>query len=978
MVTSTELLLFICFTLTAIGIALVYLFQHDHDVHDKPLKKSFDEDSTIFCYGLIFNIAVTIPAILEIVIDVVLGYGSGVQDISEKIFMVLLIAGPGTILLAIKSFNIPYLFCCIQAMQYVGCLCAILSLCHKLVPKYFKKWDVVFIQLFFGLTALFTLFDFGKESEIWPIMFAAFTAIASIGYLLFRYFKWIQSLPSLFTLLDGEYNQWSLNEKSCFLYLSSTLVTLILIPGMTALSKFPRIENFDTPVIYTFIYSLAAFMLFPCMIPGRLAKYQNIVESHRDMSSRATLRYLAHELRTPLNVICTGVEMAIADVPLKYTDVHSSLRDIQHAGIMASNIMDDLTLIEKAESGLFSLDIKKEKINQVFTHILNPIRRAVEDKGRILEINTDETVSTESYVDKVRLEVVVRTLVMAALQDSTSVSPISVFITYFARELVTTRARASSIMAAKIAVEAEESEPEALAASNSTAWSIESFCRLLSTYVDGRSPLVHPTADDMEIPGSLVNPGPQQTFGYVRIDISHQSVSYAGAAEGTSTKVLKDNHKIGNLADKIKLAGGDNKPGLGMWILQRIILLHDGLLTTQPGPGKFGQTTSIRLKLSSPIVHVSEEDQPRKLSSGLARLFNRQATHKKPHQTPMAQDGSPSAGSEADGAGSGLGGDGLEVGARTSDGAIRGRGRASISLLSDFMERGSLLSVGSIEKGKLAGRASVRSLLSVTSLPDSVQASGDNLPVYLSQNKRRSQQMSANFSRKFSRDEGDSVSGSRKSLASASGHRLQLPREVEEQDRFVASMRDTAAPSELVSALDATLSVIGSPEAQTDIQDMGLSTAGGGEEKGADTRHSFFRLQPEPLRMLIVDDSSINRRVMGKLLTRMIGAFAQVSIDEADDGQPAVNLVNQSLGPRGIQYSAIFMDNIMISMHGPKAAKLMRVNGYDGLLVGVTGNVLPEDVQDFIKHGATAVLGKPVDTTVLRQLLGEHLGLLMP
>ena len=35
-------------------------------------------------------------------------------------------------------------------------------------------------------------------------------------------------------------------------------------------------------------------------------------------------------------------------------------------------------------------------------------------------------------------------------------------------------------------------------------------------------------------------------------------------------------------------------------------------------------------------------------------------------------------------------------------------------------------------------------------------------------------------------------------------------------------------------------------------------------------------------------------------------------------------------------------------------------NGYGGLILGVTGNVLEEDVEFFIQHGANEVLGKPV------------------
>ena len=42
---------------------------------------------------------------------------------------------------------------------------------------------------------------------------------------------------------------------------------------------------------------------------------------------------------------------------------------------------------------------------------------------------------------------------------------------------------------------------------------------------------------------------------------------------------------------------------------------------------------------------------------------------------------------------------------------------------------------------------------------------------------------------------------------------------------------------------------------------------------------------------------------------------------------------------------------------------------FTGLIVGVTGNVLPQDVRDYIQHGADYVMGKPVRINELRQIL---------
>jgi CheY-like chemotaxis protein len=54
------------------------------------------------------------------------------------------------------------------------------------------------------------------------------------------------------------------------------------------------------------------------------------------------------------------------------------------------------------------------------------------------------------------------------------------------------------------------------------------------------------------------------------------------------------------------------------------------------------------------------------------------------------------------------------------------------------------------------------------------------------------------------------------------------------------------------------------------------------------------------------------------------------------------------------------MDYEMPILNGPKATQRLRELGYGVIVIGVTGNVLPEDREYFIRHGADAVLPKPV------------------
>lgn len=59
-------------------------------------------------------------------------------------------------------------------------------------------------------------------------------------------------------------------------------------------------------------------------------------------------------------------------------------------------------------------------------------------------------------------------------------------------------------------------------------------------------------------------------------------------------------------------------------------------------------------------------------------------------------------------------------------------------------------------------------------------------------------------------------------------------------------------------------------------------------------------------------------------------------------------------------YDLILMDNIMMTMGGLEATKEIRGLGYRGLIIGATGNIMPDDIELFLEAGANDVLGKPL------------------
>ena len=110
-----------------------------------------------------------------------------------------------------------------------------------------------------------------------------------------------------------------------------------------------------------------------------------------------------------------------------------------------------------------------------------------------------------------------------------------------------------------------------------------------------------------------------------------------------------------------------------------------------------------------------------------------------------------------------------------------------------------------------------------------------------------------------------------------------------------------------------------------------------------------------PLSVLVVDDSKMVRKVMGNLMNSLGHAF-----QEACDGAEAVDMVRQSIS-QSAPFDVILMDNQMPNMMGHEATKILRAElRYSGMILGVTGNALAEDIRSFISYGANTVILKPL------------------
>ena len=119
---------------------------------------------------------------------------------------------------------------------------------------------------------------------------------------------------------------------------------------------------------------------------------------------------------------------------------------------------------------------------------------------------------------------------------------------------------------------------------------------------------------------------------------------------------------------------------------------------------------------------------------------------------------------------------------------------------------------------------------------------------------------------------------------------------------------------------------------------------------------------PQLRQVLVVDDVMSNRKMLVRLLERA-GSRCQT----ATNGEEAVEVIRQNLEEENsIPFDAVLMDHEMPELTGPEATETIRRLGYSGVVLGITGNVLKEDIDYFRSKGADEVLAKPVSLAQLQ------------
>ncbi|EKM50704.1 uncharacterized protein PHACADRAFT_188239 [Phanerochaete carnosa HHB-10118-sp] len=139
------------------------------------------------------------------------------------------------------------------------------------------------------------------------------------------------------------------------------------------------------------------------------------------------------------------------------------------------------------------------------------------------------------------------------------------------------------------------------------------------------------------------------------------------------------------------------------------------------------------------------------------------------------------------------------------------------------------------------------------------------------------------------------------------------------------------------------------------------------------------------MRVLVVDDDPLTRKLMSRMLTRL-----GCKVTTAENGEIALDLIlnpaarptpsSEDTGSSGLvsndgqlttdeRYAVVFLDNQMPVMSGLEAVAKLRRRGRKDFVVGVTGNALLTDQQEYLDAGVDHVLTKPVLEKSLKAML---------
>lgn len=125
------------------------------------------------------------------------------------------------------------------------------------------------------------------------------------------------------------------------------------------------------------------------------------------------------------------------------------------------------------------------------------------------------------------------------------------------------------------------------------------------------------------------------------------------------------------------------------------------------------------------------------------------------------------------------------------------------------------------------------------------------------------------------------------------------------------------------------------------------------------------------LNVLIVDDQKVNTKLLKRTVKNL--GVNEDNIVCCYDGGEAVEIYDQRNNNKNENgqgmFDVVFMDHEMPRMTGSEATSELRGKGFEGRIVGVTGNAGTAQKEKFLSSGADEIIVKPLSKEAIAAVL---------
>ena len=286
------------------------------------------------------------------------------------------------------------LFHCVQYIRFILTTCTTLAYLSKFGGKIWRTHEVVYsagIIAFASVMRFFSCFFIGNSLIIFEVATILAFAIGSFAIFLLLKRWFLQIYRNNFhhnTLL------LSFDQYCCNIYIAAAAFTIAGLWILLLVYKVPVWYQYDTTCLVSETMLFSIFYVIVTVFQGRAAVREAAISKVRAFISANTqtyvtnvllwqqsldikkmfVRYISHEIRTPLNTVGMGLQVLKEELTVcgAHADVLRTVTNIENCCEIAVDILNDLLVFDKLDSGILKLELERLNVFDFLTETIHP------------------------------------------------------------------------------------------------------------------------------------------------------------------------------------------------------------------------------------------------------------------------------------------------------------------------------------------------------------------------------------------------------------------------------------------------------------------------------------------------------------------------------------------------------------------------------------------------------------------------------